>query len=80
MATACLGVVRFACTIPLAFVGIDGSKMYEAVKGLDALGIYDVIPGGRMFLSGLQMYATWVGPVGEAQPLALVTSPGRRRL
>lgn len=34
--------------------------MRQAVKGLDALGIYDVIPGGRTFLSGLQMYGTWV--------------------
>jgi hypothetical protein len=58
MATACLGVVRFACTVPLAFVGINGSEIYKAVKGLDALGIYDVIPGGRMFLSGLRMYAS----------------------
>ena len=60
-AVFCSFIVRFACFVPLVIVGFSGRAMYEDVKDLDALEIYDVIPGGRTFLSGLQMYSTWVG-------------------
>jgi len=53
-------IVRFACHIPMGVVAFNGRGMHEAVKGLDAVGIYNVIPGGRAFLSGLQMLGTWV--------------------
>jgi hypothetical protein len=49
----------------MEMIGVGGRSLYYSVKDLDAVGIYDVIPGGRMFLSGLQMNATWVSP-GEA--------------
>jgi len=53
-------VVRFACFIPLFLACFTGRSVYDAVKGLDAVGLYDVIPSGRTFLSGLQMFGTWV--------------------
>ncbi|RYP61572.1 hypothetical protein DL771_010093 [Monosporascus sp. 5C6A] len=52
-------IIRFACHIPLGWVSIGGRGLYDTVNGLDATGIYDVIPNGRSFLYGLQMYSTW---------------------
>lgn len=52
-------VVRFACHIPMGMMAFGGRSLYNAVKGLTETGIYDVIPHGHTFLSGLQMYSTW---------------------
>jgi hypothetical protein len=41
-------------------ISFGGRSIYWIVKGLDDIGIYDVIPNGRAFLYGLQMYSTWV--------------------
>jgi hypothetical protein len=62
MGVGLLWIVRFACQLPMSMVGFDGLGLYNAVKDLDAVGIYDVIPGGRIFLLGLQTSATWVSP------------------
>lgn len=53
-------VVRFACHIPMGMVGLGGKGLYNTVKGLADTGIYDAIPHGQTFLSGLKMYSNWV--------------------
>lgn len=53
-------VARFFCLGSLFVIARVGRRLYNDVKGLDNTGIYDVIPNGRLFLNGLEMYTTWV--------------------
>ena len=55
-------VVRFACHAPMGMMAFGGRDIYNFAKSLADTGIYDVIPNGHTFLSGLQMYSTWVRP------------------
>ena len=53
-------VPRFACHLPMGLVAFSGKRIYDAVGGLADTGIYDAIPHGQTFLSGLKMYTNWV--------------------
>jgi hypothetical protein len=70
-------LVRFACHAPMAIAGFGGRGMYDAVKDLAGTGIYDVIPNGRLFLSGMQMYSTWVSMIPKPRH-SLGTHTGKK--